>query len=160
MKSVEQRRPPRKDETPICTFIPDPRDSPPPADATPLVTYYIEDRAPPNEACLLLRVERAGRRRRDETPSYVFSCETFPPHSDSADAAQLRFGEWLLRRGLITRAELFRALEQGKAHRCRVGDALVALGALGRGQVEEEATAFATFAGFQGGSPLGLPRGA
>jgi hypothetical protein len=101
VKSVEPRRLPRNDETPICTFI---------------------------------------------------------PHGAPEDQAQIRFGEWLLRRALITRAELFRALEQAKAHRCRVGDALVALGAMGRSQVEEEATAFATFAGFQGGSPLGLPR--
>ena len=159
MKSVAPRRPARNDETPICTFIPDPRDPPPPAEETPLVTYYIEDRAPPNEACLMLRVERTGRQRQDETPSYVFSCETFPPHSDPEEQAQIRFGDWLLRRGLITRAELFRALEQAKTHCCRVGDALVALGPLSRSRVEEEATAFLTFAGFQGGSPLGLPRG-
>ena len=156
MKSVE--RSPRDDETPICTFIPDPRDPLPPAEETPLVTYYIEDHAPPNEACLLLRVERTGPVRRDETPSYVFSCETFPPHDDHEDATQIRFGDWLLRRGMITRIELFRGLEQAKAHRCRVGDALVALGALGRVQVEEEAAAFSSFVGFQEGAPLGVPR--
>lgn len=122
------------------------------------MTYFIEDHTPPNEACLLLRVERTGPRRRDETPSYVFSCETFPPHADVDDAAQIRFGDWLIRRGLITRVDLFHALERAKTVRCRVGDALVQLCRLDRAQVEEEALSYGTFASFQGGAPLDLPR--
>ena len=36
-----------------------------------------------------------------------------------------KLGEWLVRRGLIARAELFTALDAAFRHGCRVGDALV-----------------------------------
>jgi hypothetical protein len=48
-------------------------------------------------------------------------------------------GEWLVRRGAIDRAELFTALDVSFRHGCRLGDALVWLDLLSRGQVEQEA---------------------
>jgi len=57
-----------------------------------------------------------------------------------------RLGEWLVRRGLISRAELFTALDASFRHNCRLGDALVWLDVLDRGRVELEAGRFARFA--------------
>lgn len=57
-----------------------------------------------------------------------------------------RLGEWLVRRGLISRVELFTALDAAYRHSCRLGDALVWLDVLDRGRVELEASRFARFA--------------
>jgi hypothetical protein len=57
-----------------------------------------------------------------------------------------RFGEWLVRRGLISRADLFSALSAAHRHRCRLGDALVWLEVLDRGELEAEARRFGSFA--------------
>lgn len=54
-------------------------------------------------------------------------------------------GEWLVRRGLISRADLFVALDACYRHDCRVGDALVWLEILDRPAVEAEARRFACF---------------
>jgi hypothetical protein len=53
-----------------------------------------------------------------------------------------RLGEWLVRRGLITRVELFLALDASYRHCCRLGDALVWLEILSRGLVELEVARF------------------
>ncbi len=50
-----------------------------------------------------------------------------------------RFGEWLVRRGAIDRAELFTALDVSFRHGCRLGDAVVWLELLSRSRVEQEA---------------------
>lgn len=60
----------------------------------------------------------------------------------------LRFGEWLVRRGLISPADLFRALLDAERAAARVGDMLVTGGVLPRPRVEEEARAFDTFRAF------------
>jgi len=49
------------------------------------------------------------------------------------------FGEWLVKRSLINRAELFAALNESFIGRCRIGDAVVRLGLLRRTAVEREA---------------------
>jgi hypothetical protein len=54
----------------------------------------------------------------------------------------VRLGEWLVRRNLISRSELFDALDHCYRRRCRIGDALVALGLLARARVESEARFF------------------
>jgi hypothetical protein len=69
-----------------------------------------------------------------------------------------RFGNWLIHRGLIDQRMLSTALSYARVFRCRIGDSLVALEALDRVSVEAEAEAFHTFAGFQTGAPLLLPR--
>ena len=57
-----------------------------------------------------------------------------------------RLGEWLVRRGLISRVELFTALDVTHRHRCRLGDALVWLDILDRGLLEAEVRRFTCFA--------------
>jgi hypothetical protein len=57
----------------------------------------------------------------------------------------IKFGDWLLRRGLISRADLYQALQRAAALRIRIGDALVAEQMMPRTQVEHEASAFAAF---------------
>lgn len=49
-----------------------------------------------------------------------------------------RLGEWLVHRGLISRADLFTALNTSFRHSCRIGDALVWLQAIDRGRLETE----------------------
>ncbi len=53
-----------------------------------------------------------------------------------------RLGEWLIRRALIDRTQLFRALSLADQERCRLGDALVKLGVLSRELVEAEVRTF------------------
>ncbi len=47
-------------------------------------------------------------------------------------------GEWLVRKGLLTREQLYRALEFCHRHDWRVGDAVVVLGFMARATVEAE----------------------
>ena len=61
-----------------------------------------------------------------------------------------RLGEWLVRRGLLGRVELFLALDASYRHGCRIGDAVVWLDYLTRTRVEREAASFERFAGRQG----------
>jgi hypothetical protein len=56
-----------------------------------------------------------------------------------------RLGEWLVRRGVIDRCELFTALDASFRHRCRLGDALVWLELVERGRLEAEASRFARY---------------
>jgi hypothetical protein len=58
-----------------------------------------------------------------------------------------RLGEWLVRRGLITRAELFAALDAAFRYNCRLGDTLVWMELLPRQRVEEEMGRFSVYRG-------------
>jgi hypothetical protein len=60
------------------------------------------------------------------------------------------FGDWLVRRGLIDRGQLFFALNLAFRVGFRVGDALVCMNALPRLQIEEEAQRHVTFRSFTG----------
>lgn len=69
--------------------------------------------------------------------------------TDTATGApMLRFGNWLVRRGLIDQAQRDHALRAAAVCNCRVGDALVYMAVLDRGCVEEEATDHDTFTAF------------
>ena len=63
--------------------------------------------------------------------------------------ARLRFGDWLVRRNLITREALFSALSFAFEQSKRVGDALVEMDILPRQAIEEEARRFHSFNAFQ-----------
>jgi hypothetical protein len=67
-----------------------------------------------------------------------------PPEPDP----NIRFGDWLVRRGLITARDLFDVLHDPFLGSRRIGDVLVARGLMQRHQVEEEARAFRTFSAF------------
>lgn len=69
-------------------------------------------------------------------------------------APPLRFGDWLVRRGLIDRRQLFVALNASYIDSCRIGDALVSSKVIARPQVENEATAFQSFLALIGGRPI------
>jgi hypothetical protein len=135
-------------------------------DATPLYVFP-DDR---EEGSPMIRIEPAQPGRRDETPQHLERRPverrieaTRPPRSDEtplysytvvAPAARtrspaLRFGDWLVRRGLISHADLFDALHDAFLYAARVGDVLVRRGTLERGQIEEEARAFDIFTEFQ-----------
>jgi hypothetical protein len=60
----------------------------------------------------------------------------------------LKFGDWLVRRGLIDRSMLFHALSESYKKRCRVGAAIVSLGYVDRDVIEEEARSHSTFRAF------------
>jgi hypothetical protein len=70
-----------------------------------------------------------------------------PCHMLLMDNPYLRFGDWLVRRGLINRVELFVALNTvyGGSEMLRLGDALVRSGVLPRAVVESEATQHRSF---------------
>ena len=55
------------------------------------------------------------------------------------------FGDWLVRRGMINRGQLFSALNLSFCRGYRLGDALVVMRALTRIEVEEEACRHRTF---------------
>jgi hypothetical protein len=70
------------------------------------------------------------------------------PWRDSVVGGERRlagFGEWLVVRGYIDRVQLFTALSLSFAESCRVGDALVRQGVMGRSLVEQEAAIFESF---------------
>jgi hypothetical protein len=91
----------------------------------------------------------------DETPSFVMV--GLLEHQLAAEDP-FRFGEWLVRRELITRTDLFNGLELARRRGFRLGDALVDLGLLWRSTVEREALSFATFATWiRHGEPLRAP---
>jgi len=77
--------------------------------------------------------------RQDPTP-----VRADPTISDTRDR-WIRFGDWLVRRGLISRADLFAALRRGDCCHCRLGDALVEAGLLPRSLIEAEARSFDAF---------------
>jgi hypothetical protein len=93
-----------------------------------------------------LCIEATIPSRGDETPLYHY---TVVAPSGRTRSPALRFGDWLVRRGLISHADLFDALHDAFRCAARVGDVLVRRGRLDRGQVEEEARAFDIFTAFQ-----------
>jgi len=118
-------------------------------DETPVFTYVCA-------AAPTLSIEPSAAARTDHTPRCA------PPSTDGVDDPDdqeepLRFGDWLVRRGLISRIHLFCALSRSRKERCRIGDALVALTLLDRQRIEEEAEAFAAFSAFQTAPPLSGP---
>jgi hypothetical protein len=60
---------------------------------------------------------------------------------ESRDPRMLRLGEWLVQKSLISRSDLFDALNLCYTKQCRLGDAIVQLGRLPRACVEREAQA-------------------
>jgi hypothetical protein len=103
-----------------------------------------------------LRIEPRSLPQGDETPSFVLL--QFPDRQVAAEDP-FRFGEWLVRRELITREDLFNGLSLARHRGYRLGDALVNLGLLWRSTVEREALSFATFATWiRHGQPLLAPK--
>ncbi len=112
--------------------------------------------APSSASASIPRLRGQHRSRRASRPARFFDAPTagYPFRAGAA-----HFGEWLVRRGAISRAELFTALDVSFRHGCRLGDALVWLDVMSRGQVEQEARRHRTYAG-QGASRDDLPRAA
>jgi hypothetical protein len=144
--AVEPSGSPREDETPICTIIISDYKSTRRGDETPRYTYV-------QGAAHWLKIEPSRRLRGDETPTYVQASEMPPPELDP----KIRFGDWLVRRGLISRAQLYKALEVARTRSCRIGDALTELQLVDRLCVEEEALAHRAFTALQKGAPLTAP---
>lgn len=74
-----------------------------------------------------------------ERPTRELDCLAATPQSPSSHA---RFGEWLVRRGVLTREQLLRALATSHLHDWRIGDAAVVLGLARRARIEAEAERF------------------
>lgn len=88
-----------------------------------------------------LVIEATRPERSDKTPpSGAYRYQAGPPLD-----RWIRFGDWLVRRGLISRADLYCALQRATSKRVRIGDAIVDGALLPRTQVEHEATAFESF---------------
>lgn len=69
-------------------------------------------------------------------------------------AFPLRFGEWLVRRGALSRGQLLRALATSHLHDWRIGDAVVVLRFARRSRVEAEAERFDSQRGPRTPDPL------
>lgn len=93
-------------------------------------------------------VVESQRTRADETPLFVYQPESLLGEGP-AEGDWMRFGDWLVRRGLISCDELFSALHDAFICSCRIGDVLVEQGTLDRGSVEQEASSFHSFVAFQ-----------
>ena len=65
--------------------------------------------------------------------------------------SHIPLGDWLVRRGVISRVELFKALNHSYLRRCRIGDAIVDSGLASRERVEEEAKSHSAFIRFING---------
>ena len=88
-----------------------------------------------------LVIEATRPERSDKTPpSGLYRYQQGPPLD-----RWIRFGDWLVRRGLISRADLYSALRRATTEQVRIGDALVDTELLPRAQVEHEASAFQAF---------------
>ena len=68
-------------------------------------------------------------------------------HQDQ-ELLHIPFGDWLVRRGLIDRRQLFLALSLAHVRNYRIGDAIVALQLLERELIEQEAAVHDTFVAF------------
>ncbi len=109
---------------------------------------------------------QASTTNEDETRK-IICCSTGVPRDDETQkVAQfarsqprtrlpLRFGDWLVRRELISRLDLYAALQRldsllatARPGPCRLGDVLVELGLLDRDCVEQEARSFLAFTTF------------
>jgi len=67
---------------------------------------------------------------------------------EESQEPKMPFGDWLVRRGLINRGQLFAALNLAYQKRFRIGDALVEQGILSRPEIEDEAKRHTTFRAF------------
>ena len=115
-------------------------------DETPIYTYLGGQRLTDELHGAPIRIEPFHQGRGDATPACIYNRGQLEP---GGVGSYFRFGDWLVRRGLIDRHKLFVALCHAAAQGSRLGDALVDLGLVDRGQVEEEAKTFADFAAFQ-----------
>jgi hypothetical protein len=100
---------------------------------------------------LVISIEPDHRpQREDPTPLYIIHTDGRSPFPefDLGERSGLLFGDWLVRRDLISRAQLFHALHLARSTGCRIGDAVVDLSLLERARVEEEACALGTFNAF------------
>ncbi len=70
------------------------------------------------------------------------------PYDPDQELIHIPFGDWLVRRGLIDRRQLFLALSLAHVRSYRIGDAIVALQLLERELIEQEAAAHDTFVAF------------
>lgn len=118
----------------------------PRGDETPIYTYLGGQRLTDELHGSPIRIEAFHPGRRDATPACIYNRGQLQP---GGVGSYFRFGDWLVRRGLIDRHQLFIALCRAGARGLRLGDALVDLELVDRGQVEEEARTFADFAAFQ-----------
>lgn len=98
-----------------------------------------------DETPVMIQTQRA---RADETPLFIYRPESLGGEGP-AEGAWMRFGDWLVRRGLISSGQLFSALHDAFICSCRLGDVLVEQGTLGRDAVEQEASSFHSFVAFQ-----------
>lgn len=95
---------------------------------------------------LVISVEPDYRPQRDDpTPLYITHPDGRSPFPEFEERSGLRFGDWLVRRDLISRVQLYHALHLARSTGCRIGDAVVDLSLLERARVEEEACALDTF---------------
>lgn len=98
---------------------------------------------------LVVSVEPDYRPQRDDpTPLFIIRPDgrsPFPEFLEFEERSGLRFGDWLVRRDLISRVQLYHALHLARSTGCRIGDAVVDLSLLERARVEEEACALDTF---------------
>lgn len=83
-----------------------------------------------------------------EYPKYPAKESTLSKLSEDLELRTILFGDWLVRRGLISRAQLFEALNYSYLWGLRIGDALVELQVIDRDRVEEEAQVRSTFLSF------------
>lgn len=92
----------------------------------------------------------------DDDPTRIYTQKLRPPPAP-------RLGEFLVTRGLIDRRQLFEGLTVQARHRCRIGDALVWLGHVERGDLELAAASRTPPASLSGGKtvvrsmPIGTP---
>jgi hypothetical protein len=70
------------------------------------------------------------------------------PYYQDQELFHIPFGDWLVRRGLIDRRQLFLALSLAHVRSYRIGDAIVALQLLERELIEQEAEVHDTFVAF------------
>jgi hypothetical protein len=68
-----------------------------------------------------------------------------------------RLGEWLVNRGLLSRSQLFEALNLAFRERCRLGDALVRLARIDRQTLEREVSWFGASLHRRASSPPAPP---
>lgn len=81
----------------------------------------------------------------DRRPTRRWLCSR-GPHEETVHP---RFGEWLVQRGVLNRADLLRVLATSARHGFRIGDAVVVLRLASRARVEAEAADFGRARGIE-----------
>lgn len=118
-------------------------------DNTPIYSYVDVGQESRIGSNGLLRIEPSRKQKPDVTPAYVFCPRELGTRTGQQ---QVSFGDWLVRRGVISRTQLFLALSQCRTSSCHVDEALVELKLLARKKVEAEARAFDKFLAVLGAS--------